>query len=63
MKGSITFRFGGNPGDYRVDISQQGELDRSDLEVIAQLLHEDIMERRAIEFGEIIGQPHYVRMN
>ena len=56
MKGSITFRFGGNSSDYRVRISKQGELDSADLEVIAALLHEDIMERKAIESGEIIGQ-------
>ena len=55
MKGSITFRFGGDPSDYRVHISKQGELDSTDLEVVAALLHEDIMERKAIESGEIIG--------
>lgn len=63
MKGSITFRFGGDPGEYRVDISKEGELDSADLEVAAALLHEDMMERKAIEFGEIIGQPHYVWIN
>ena len=56
MKGSITFRFGGDPSDYRVRITKQGELDSADLEVIAALLHEDILERKAIESGEISVQ-------
>jgi len=56
MKGSITFRFGGDPSDYRVHISKQGELDRADLEVVAALLHEDIIQRKAMESGEIVGQ-------
>jgi len=53
MKGSITFRFDGDPGDYRVHISRQGELDSGDLEVIAALLNEDIMLQRSIELGKI----------
>ena len=56
MKGSITFRFGGDPSDYRVHISRQRELDSADLEVIAALLHEDIMDRKAIEACEIVGR-------
>jgi hypothetical protein len=57
MKGSITFRFGGDSSnDYCVRVTKQGELDSGDLEVIAALLHDDIMERRAIEAGQITGQ-------
>ena len=56
MKGSITFRFGGDPSDYRVHISKQGELDRADLEVVAALLHEDIIQKKALESDEIAGQ-------
>jgi len=54
MKGSITFRFVGDPNDYRVHISRQGELDSGDLEVVAALLNEDIMLQRSIELGEIL---------
>jgi len=53
MKGSITFRFGGDPNDYRVHVSRQGKLDSGDLEVVAALLNEDIMLQKTIEAGEI----------
>ena len=53
MKGSITFRFVGDPSDYQVYISRQGELDSRDLETVAALVKEDIMLQRSIELGEI----------
>jgi len=53
MKGSITFRFVGDPDDSRVHISRQGELESGDLEVVAALLNEDIMLQGSIELGEI----------
>ena len=45
MKGSITYEFSGDPRDYRVHISREGELDCGDLEVIAALLQDDIKLR------------------
>jgi hypothetical protein len=53
MKGSIAFKFSGDSQDYRVHISKHGELDSGDLEVIAALLQEDILLKKAIESGEI----------
>lgn len=53
MKGSITFKFGGGPDDYRVHISREGELDSGDLEVIAAVLTEDIMLKKIDETEEI----------
>ena len=53
MKGSITFRFVGDPSDYQVYISRQGELDSRDLETVAALVKEDIMLQRSIELGDI----------
>lgn len=53
MKGSITFRFGGDPDHYRVHTSQQGELDSRDLEAIAAVVREEIILQRSIELGEI----------
>ncbi len=53
MKGSLTFKFSGDPTDYRVHISKMGELDSRDLEVIAALLKEDIKLKKAVERGEI----------
>ena len=67
MKGSITFKFGGDPDDYRVRITQEGELDSGDLQVIATLLAEDIKLTNWIASDEIkptssdptgIGQLH-----
>jgi len=57
MKGSITFRFGGDPDDYRVHISRQGDLDSGDLEAVAAVLREDIILQKAIELGEIMPTP------
>lgn len=54
MKGSITFRFGGDSNNYRVHITRQGTLDSADLEAVAVLLSEDIMLQKTIETGEII---------
>jgi hypothetical protein len=59
MKGSITFRFGGGPNDYRVLISRQGELDSGDLEVIAALINEDIKLKESIEAAEITRTSSY----
>ena len=53
MKGSITFRFGGDRNDYRVHILRQGTLDSGDLEAVAELLFEDIMLQKSIETGKI----------
>lgn len=63
MKGSITFKFGGDASNYRVHISEQGELDSADLEVVAALLHEDILQKKAIESGEGMGQLRAVWRN
>ena len=57
MKGSITFRFGGDPDDYRVQISRQGDLDSGDLEAVAAVLREDIILQKSIELGEIMPTP------
>ena len=57
MKGSITFRFGGDPDDYRVHISRQGDLDSGDLEAVAAVLREDIILQKSIELGEIMPTP------
>jgi len=54
MKGSITFKFGGDTNDYRVHICKEGELDSGDLEVLVALINEDIMLKKAVESGEII---------
>lgn len=53
MKGSITFRFGGNPDDYRVYVSKEGKLNSADLEAVAGLLAEDITLAKSVESGEI----------
>jgi hypothetical protein len=57
MKGSITFRFGGDIDDYHVYTSREGELDSRDLETVAALLNEDIILQRSIELGEVIPTP------
>ena len=53
MKGSITFRFCGNPDDYRVYVSKEGELNSADLEAVALLLADDIILAKSVESGEI----------
>lgn len=53
MKGSITFKFGGGPDDYRVHISREGELDSGDLQVIAAVLNEGIMLKKIDELEEV----------
>ena len=53
MKGSITFRFDGNPDDYRVDVSKEGELNSADLEAVAAMLADDIILAKSVESGEI----------
>ena len=53
MKGSITFNVVGDLNDRRIRISRQGELDSEDLQVLAAILHEDIMLQKAIEAGQI----------
>jgi hypothetical protein len=57
MKGSLTYKFSGDARDCRIYISRDGELDSTDLEVIAALLREDIKLKKAIESGEIIPTP------
>jgi hypothetical protein len=57
MKGSITFQFSGNPNDYRVHVSKEGELDSADLQVIAAVLEEDIQLKEWIASGEIKPTP------
>ena len=53
MKGSVTYKFGGELTDYRVHVCRLGELDSGDLEVIAALVKEEIRLKKAIESGEI----------
>lgn len=53
MKGSITFKFSGEPSDGSVRILREGDLDSGDLEVIATLVAEDLMLNRLIASGEI----------
>jgi hypothetical protein len=57
MKGSITFGFSGDSGDYCVRVSREGELDSGDLKVIAALLEEDIQLEKWIASGEIKSTP------
>ena len=53
MNGSITFSFVGEPSDRRIRISRQGEVNSDDLQVLAAVVHEDIMLQKAIEAGQI----------
>ena len=53
MKGSITFKFGGGPDDYRVHIYREGELDSGDLQVIAAVVNEGIMLKKIDELEEV----------
>jgi len=53
MKGSITFKFGGDTNDYRVHIFRKDELDTENVEVLVALINEDIMLKKAVESGEI----------
>ena len=57
MKGSITYKFSGDPRDYRVHISREGELECGDLEVIAALLQDDIKLKKRLASGEIKPTP------
>jgi hypothetical protein len=57
MKGSITYKFSGDPRDYRVNISKEGELDCEDLEVIAALLQDEIKLKKRLASGEIKPTP------
>jgi hypothetical protein len=57
MKGSITYKFSGDPRDYRVHISREGELECGDLEVIAALLQDDIKLQKRLASGEIKPSP------
>ena len=57
MKGSMTFKFSGDPSDYRVHISKEGELDSGDLQVIVTLLEQDIKLKNGIASGEINPTP------
>jgi hypothetical protein len=53
MKGSITFKFGGESYGGGVRISQEGELDSGDLEVVVALINQEFMLKRLVELGEI----------
>jgi hypothetical protein len=53
MKGSITFIFSGNANDRRVYISEEGELDSGDLQIIASVIEEDFELKKWIASGEI----------
>lgn len=57
MKGSITFKFSGDPNNYCVHISKEGELDSGDLQVIVTLLEQDIKLSKGIASGEITPTP------
>jgi hypothetical protein len=57
MKGSITFKFGGDPNDYRVHITKEGELDSGDLQIVVTLLEEDIKLKKWIASAEIKPTP------
>lgn len=53
MKGSITFKFGGDLNDCDVQISEQGELNSGDWEVLVGLINQEFMLKRLIESGDI----------
>ena len=57
MKGSMTFKFSGDPNNYCVHISKEGELDSGDLQVIVTLLEQDIKLSKGIASGEISPTP------
>ena len=53
MKGSITFKFSGEPADGSVRILKEGDLDIRDLEVVAALVAENLLLKKLIALGEI----------
>jgi hypothetical protein len=53
MKGSITFRLGGEHDSYSIRASREGDLDLEDLVAIARMLEDDIRCFMLIMSGEI----------
>ena len=53
MKGSITFRLGGEVDHYSVRVSGEGKLDQADLVAIVTMLEDNIKYLNLIASGEI----------
>jgi hypothetical protein len=57
MKGSITFKFGGEFDPYGVRVAREGDLDQLDLVAIAMMLADNIRHLKLIALGQIQSTP------